>query len=329
MLPNRPIPRARSRQVTPRDTSEPLSLGRQSARFWPMERATIIPHTIGYPAYGYPIYRPYAATYGVGSYYNPYTGAYGAGRGVYGPYRGAAAGACIQSLHRDLRPWGNSVWSIRKPERGAGIQSLHRDLRRHQTRFERRMVRGASPSYPRETDRPIPSIFRLRTVLSQRSRAQKAEPQLALRPSTGTPPWRKPPAVTCMPRHDGNVYKNTGTGWSKYDNGNWNPVQQSSKDAQERAQSAAGSKLGAGNQAAAQQRAQNRQGFQHSARSQSQGGFNRAGSSGFGDVDRDFQDRNRGEFQSQRFDSFQRGGGGWGGSERGGGAVGGFGGRRR
>jgi hypothetical protein len=129
--------------------------------------------------------------------------------------------------------------------------------------------------------------------------------------------------------HDGNVYKNTGSGWNKYDNGNWNPVQQSSKDAQDRAQSAAGSN-GAGNQAAAQQRAQNRQGFQDSARSQSQGGFNRAGSSGFGDVDQDFQDRNRGEFQSQRFDSFQRGGGGWGGSERGGGrSFGGFGGRRR
>jgi hypothetical protein len=46
-----------------------------------------------YPAYGYPVYRPYAATYGVGSFYNPYTGAYGASRGVYGPYRGATGSA--------------------------------------------------------------------------------------------------------------------------------------------------------------------------------------------------------------------------------------------
>jgi hypothetical protein len=27
--------------------------------------------------------------------------------------------------------------------------------------------------------------------------------------------------------HDGNIYKNTGSGWEKYDNGNWNPVQHS------------------------------------------------------------------------------------------------------
>ena len=31
--------------------------------------------------------------------------------------------------------------------------------------------------------------------------------------------------------HDGNVYKNTGNGWSSYDNGNWNSVN-SSKNAQ-------------------------------------------------------------------------------------------------
>ena len=51
------------------------------------------PPYYGYPVGGYPIYRPYPCTYGVGSYYNPYSGAYGVAHGVYGPYRGAAAGA--------------------------------------------------------------------------------------------------------------------------------------------------------------------------------------------------------------------------------------------
>ncbi len=46
-----------------------------------------------YPAVGYPIYHPYAATYGYGSYYNSYTGAYGSAVGVYGPYGGATARA--------------------------------------------------------------------------------------------------------------------------------------------------------------------------------------------------------------------------------------------
>ena len=46
------------------------------------------PPYIYYGGY-YPIYHPYAATYGYGSYYNSYTGAYGVAHGVYGPYGGA------------------------------------------------------------------------------------------------------------------------------------------------------------------------------------------------------------------------------------------------
>ena len=34
--------------------------------------------------------------------------------------------------------------------------------------------------------------------------------------------WARPQAETCMPAKDGNVYRNTGNGWQKYDNGNWN-----------------------------------------------------------------------------------------------------------
>jgi hypothetical protein len=96
--------------------------------------------------------------------------------------------------------------------------------------------------------------------------------------------------------HDGNVYKNTGNGWQSYDNGNWNSVN-SSKNAQEQRQSYQNADT---NQAAAQQRAQSSQRSYQSAQNRT---------SGASDVDRDFQNRSRGEFQSQRFDSFQRGGG--------------------
>ena len=40
------------------------------------------PPYLYYPAVDYPIYHPYAATYGYGSYYNSYTGAYGVATGV-------------------------------------------------------------------------------------------------------------------------------------------------------------------------------------------------------------------------------------------------------
>ena len=115
--------------------------------------------------------------------------------------------------------------------------------------------------------------------------------------------------------HDGNVYKNTGNGWSSYDNGNWNSIN-SSRNAQEQRQNY---QSAGGNQASAEQRAQSSQRSYQSAENRS---------SGVGDVDREFQNQSRGEFQSQRFDSFQREGGGWGGGERGFGGGGGFGGGR-
>ena len=49
-----------------------------------------------YPPYGYyggyPDY-PYPHTYGMGAWYNPYTGAYGRGYAAYGPYGGVGMGA--------------------------------------------------------------------------------------------------------------------------------------------------------------------------------------------------------------------------------------------
>jgi hypothetical protein len=123
--------------------------------------------------------------------------------------------------------------------------------------------------------------------------------------------------------HDGNVYKNTGSGWSSYDNGNWNSVN-SSKNAQSYQNSAA-------NQASAQQRAQSSERSAQSAQSRS---------SGSSEVDRQAQNRDRGASESDRFQQASRGGGfggggegfrggGGGGRSFGGGERGGGGGRRR
>jgi len=46
-----------------------------------------------YPPFGYPIYRPYPITYGVGAFYHPYSGTYGVARGAYGPYGGVTGAA--------------------------------------------------------------------------------------------------------------------------------------------------------------------------------------------------------------------------------------------
>ena len=129
--------------------------------------------------------------------------------------------------------------------------------------------------------------------------------------------------------HDGNVYKNTGNGWEKYDNGSWNSVSKPQPNWQgaESSQQRTGSE-------SYQQRASagsnsDRSGAGSSNRS-GEGGFDRSGGGGFGDLDREAQNRSRGEFSSQRFQGFQGGGfdragggGGFGGDRFGGGGFGG------
>ncbi len=151
--------------------------------------------------------------------------------------------------------------------------------------------------------------------------------------------------------HDGNVYKNTGNGWEKYDNGSWNSVNKpqpnwqgaqnsqekaGSENSQQRTSSASNadrSGASGSNRSSAGAGGYDRSGASSYNRS-SGGGFNRSGGgSQMQDLDREAQNRQRGGQQSQRFQDFQRGGrdrfgggGGFGGFDRSGG--GGFRGRR-
>ena len=138
-------------------------------------------------------------TYGVGSYYNPYYGAYGVARGVYGPYRGAAAGAAYNP-YTGTYARGATAYGPYGSQSVAGHIILTPEPRPQPTKGRTPTVPGDSQLYPMVISRPIPSITPMRTALSQQSRAQRAEPPLALRPSTGIPAWRKPPAAICMPR---------------------------------------------------------------------------------------------------------------------------------
>ncbi|HEX3228667.1 MAG TPA: hypothetical protein VHQ95_06860 [Pyrinomonadaceae bacterium] len=125
--------------------------------------------------------------------------------------------------------------------------------------------------------------------------------------------------------HDGNVYKNTGNGWEKYDNGSWNSVNKP----QPNWQGAESSQQRTGTENY-QQRASAGSNYDRSGASsynRSEGGYDHSGG-GFGDLDCEAQNRFRGGEQSQRFQDFQRGGGDrFGGGGFGGGRFGG--GRRR
>lgn len=112
--------------------------------------------------------------------------------------------------------------------------------------------------------------------------------------------------------HDGNVYKNTGNGWQKYDNGSWNSVNKPQPNWQgaENNQQREGSE--SYQQRSSQQGSSEASSSSRSAESssdRSSGGFNRSGGGESNNLDREAQNRSRGDFSSQRFQGFQGGGG--------------------
>src|SRR5207245_11336185 len=93
--------------------------------------------------------------------------------------------------------------------------------------------------------------------------------------------------------HDGNVYKNTGNGWQKYDNGSWNSVNKP----QPNWQGAESSQQRTGSQSS-QQRTSASSSYNRSGES----GYNRSGggsSSELQNMQREAQNRQRGASQSQ------------------------------
>jgi len=101
--------------------------------------------------------------------------------------------------------------------------------------------------------------------------------------------------------HDGNVYKNTGAGWQKYDNGSWNSVNTQQAQQQARQQAQTYQQQHPTSQANMQQREQS------FSQERSSGGWSPQ------NLNSEMQNRQRGAAQSE---NFERGGasrGGWGG----------------
>jgi hypothetical protein len=126
--------------------------------------------------------------------------------------------------------------------------------------------------------------------------------------------------------HDGNVYKNTGNGWQKYDNGSWNSVNKPQPNWQgaENNQQRTGSESyqqRTSSENNASNRSSEASSYNRSSETgaeRSSGGYNRSGGEGgTSNLDREAQNRSRGDFSNQRFQNFQRGG--FGGGDFGGG----------
>jgi hypothetical protein len=297
----------------------------------------IIANGSGYwwPPYAYgAYYYPYAATYGyhyATPYYNSATGAYGWSNAAYGPYGSAKWGAGYNPYTGTYArggtvstPYGSrSAAQAYNPYTGTYAQTRQ----------------GSSPtaqwgsSYVSRGNQSA-TMGHYSTANGTVAAASTSQGGKAAASSTkwGNSAAAKTSSGNMYAGHDGNVYKNTGNGWEKYDNGSWNSVNKPQPNWQgaENSQQKAGS-----------ENYQQRTSSQSSYNRSSADSYNRSGGSGYNrssegsqtqDLNREAQNRSRGGQESQRFQNFQRGGGdrfgggGFGGGNRFGG--GGFGGGR-
>src|SRR5450432_418317 len=286
------------------------------------------PPYYGYPVGGYPIYRPYPCTYGVGSYYNTYSGAYGVARGVYGPYGGAAAGAAYNPYTGTYArgataygPYGSrSVAQAYNPYTGT-YAATRQGSNAYSSWGQSVVSNGNKSAYTQHYSNANGTVAT--------AQGSGGGSMAAASTKYGNTAAAKTASGNMYATHDGNVYKNTGSGWSSYNNGSWNSVNSSANKNSASSQYNSSSSQSAQNQAKNAQsssssanKSYNSQSAQKSAQSA------QSRSSGSSEADRASQNQQRGASESSRFSQSRSGGGGARGGG-GGGAERGGGGRRR
>jgi len=285
-----------------------------------------------YPVYGYPVYYSTPYTYGAMPYYNTATGAYGVSQTAYGPYGSATrtasynpyTGTAARTASVSTAYGSAAVGQAYNPYTGA-YGATKQGSNAYSQWGSSVVTKGNQSAYAQHYSTDKGTVGSVQT-----SSGGKAA---GVSTSYGTTAVGKTSSGDMYAGHDGNVYKNTGDGWQKYDNGSWSDVQKPSQSAQQQAQQRT--------QSAQQQAQQRTQGAQTSGRTftdsdlpkesaqfsgdsresfqqQAQRSSSFGGSEQMQGLQQESQNRQRGEQSSQRFQDFQRSGGGgesrsWGG----------------
>ena len=266
------------------------------------------PPYYGVGVYGYATYHPYPCTYGSTAWYNPTTGRYGVSQTAYGPYGSATRSASYNPYTGTYArsgsvstPYGSAAaGQAYNPYTGAYAQTKQGSN-----------AYGSWGSSTVSTPYGSASAQHQSGAYGSEGSVQTSAGGKAAGTSTayGNTAVGKTANGDMYADHNGNVYKNTGSGWQSYNNGSWNNV--NSQQAQQHAQTAE------------QQHPQ----AQQQAQQRDQGGFNRSGDSGGGfnsqEMNQQRDDRQRGKMQNDRSSRWGGGGG-----DRWGGRGGGGGGRR-
>jgi len=285
-----------------------------------------------YPhGHAYPVYRPYPATYGAGAVYNPRTGTYAAGRRAYGPYGAVGSSAYYnprtgrygRSATAQSAYGGRTVAHAYNPWTG-GYGATAQGHNAYSQWGRSAATRGGEWIETGHVSTRAGTKAGYRTSTGQRGVvAQGSRGGTVARTDNGTYAGR-----------DGNIYRQDSAGnWSQYDRGNWNQVD--GPEGAQRAEGARESRQGPerGAQAPETRRPEQRQTAAERPRQQPERSSAQRPTvqqDTMRDLDRSASARQRGQAQSDRYQSSRHGGGSRGGpgGSRGGGRGGGRGGRR-
>ena len=211
------------------------------------------PPYVYYPPRGYPVYRPYPVPYGAygtaGAVYIPRTGAAGVGRAVYGPYGGAAVAKTYNPYTGTYARGATAYGPYGSASAGQAYNPYTGSYARGATVSgpggSRTTASGYNPSTgtaaaTRQGSSPYgqwgSSVVTKGNEAMYTQHASNARGTVGKAQTTsggkavgasgasGSGGAAKTSSGDMYAGKDGNVYKNTGNGWQKYDNGSWNTV---------------------------------------------------------------------------------------------------------
>ncbi len=183
------------------------------------------PPYVYYPPYGYPVYRAYPYSYGVAAYYNPYTGGYGRGAAVYGPYGGAGWGAAYNpstgTYARGVSAWGPY-------EAGYAGQAYNPRTDTYGATYQRS---NAYASWGESVVTRGDEWVRTANYSDSRGSAARVETSQGtgagvVQTDQGTAYAGRDADNNLYAGTDGNVYRRSDDGWSSYNDGEWQSVEQ-------------------------------------------------------------------------------------------------------
>jgi len=253
-----------------------------------------------YPPYVYGgYYYPYAATYGYHTY-NPYTGAYGYGGAAYGPYGSAHwgtsynpnTGTYARGAEENTAYGSRAQGEAYNPYTGASA-ATRQGSNAYGSWGQSVYSKNGNTAYTQHASNAYGS-----EATAQTSKGGYAG---ATGTAYGNTAAGKTSSGDMYADHNGNVYKNTGSGWQKYDNGSWNTVNKST--AQASAQSYEQSHPNATSDA------ENRTQSYDQSHPSASSGYTKPSSGSYGDLDQEAQNRARGDTQSHNFSQYQHSGG--------------------